>query len=114
MKNNISIFLFLVLFAVNCTNSGEHIRFDEETIKNLDKIDSLGFVQDPKTAIKVAEAIWLPIYGKLIYKYKPFVANLKDDKVWIVEGTVKEEKGGGPYMEIQKSDCKVLKVVFGK
>lgn len=73
-----------------------------------------GYVPDSTTAIKIAEAIWLPIYGEGIYKKKPFVARLKDGKVWIVEGTLLEGKGGVPYIEIQKKDCRVLKVLHGK
>lgn len=72
---------------------------------------SKGFVPDDRTAIKVAEAIWLPIYGKDISKKKPFVATLKKDSVWVVKGTIKKNHlGGVPIIEIQKSDCKVLRV----
>jgi hypothetical protein len=73
-----------------------------------------GFVPNEETAIKVAEAIWLPIYGKKIYDCQPFVAKLRDDQVWIVQGTLKTELGGVPYAEIQKSDCKVLKITHTK
>jgi len=74
-----------------------------------------GFVPNEETAIKIAEAIWLPIYGNSILEMKPFVANLKDSTIWIVEGTLpKGMKGGVPYIEIQKSDCKVLKIAHGK
>jgi NTF2 fold immunity protein len=73
------------------------------------------YVPDEETAIKIAEAIWLPIYGKGIYENKPFVARLKNSDVWIVEGTLnKGFFGGTPYIEIQKSDCKILKVTHGK
>ena len=73
-----------------------------------------GYVPTAETAIKVAEAIWLPIYGDKIYNSKPFKARLRDNEVWIVEGTLHAEKGGVPYSEIQKKDCKVLKVIHGK
>ncbi|MEY3499759.1 MAG: hypothetical protein RL308_1428 [Bacteroidota bacterium] len=72
-------------------------------------------VPNQETAIKIAEAIWLPIYGEKIYKYKPFIATLKEDKIWEVTGTLNDaKKGGTPYIEIQKSDCKILKVTHGK
>ena len=32
------------------------------------------YVPDKITAIKIAEAVWLPIYGNSIYEKKPFVA----------------------------------------
>lgn len=73
-----------------------------------------GYVPNAETAIKVAEAIWLPIYGDKIYNSKPFKATLRNNEVWIVEGTLHTQKGGVPYAEIQKSDCKVLKVIHTK
>lgn len=72
------------------------------------------YVPNKETAIKVAEAIWLPIYGDRIYNSKPFVAKLVNDKIWIVQGTLTETKGGVPYIEIQRKDCKILKVLHGK
>lgn len=87
-----------------------------------------GFVPDSTTAVKVAEAVWLPIFGNKIYDYKPFVAKLSEDKiVWIVEGSFHSEpsrregntiihmrKGGVPHIEINKKDCKILKLYHGK
>jgi hypothetical protein len=73
------------------------------------------YVPNAHTAVKIAEAIWLPIYGKGIYDDKPFVARLKNTDVWVVQGTLaKGTKGGIPYIEIQKSDCKILAVSHGK
>lgn len=73
-----------------------------------------GLVPDSITAIKIAEAVWLPIFGKRIYKKKPFIAVLKNDSIWFVQGTLKEKKGGIPYAEIQKKDGKVLSVYHTK
>lgn len=74
-----------------------------------------GYVPNEETAIKVAEAIWLPIYGKDIYKEKPFHATLKNDSIWIVQGTLEKGADGGTvYAEIQKKDCKLLKVTHYK
>lgn len=78
-------------------------------------VPSKGCVPDAATAQKVAEAIWLPIYGDEIYSEKPYKVNLVNDKVWIVEGTLpKGYLGGVTHIEIQKSDCKILKVIHGK
>ncbi|MGH2642780.1 MAG: YbbC/YhhH family protein [Chitinophagaceae bacterium] len=76
----------------------------------------LDYVPNKKTAIKIAEAIWLPIYGEEIYDDTPFIATLKDSSVWVVKGTFKNDymNGGVPYIWIQKKDCKVLKVIHGK
>ena len=73
-----------------------------------------GFVPNKETAVKVAEAIWLPIYGNEIYNYRPFSVTLKRGNIWVVEGTLKSGKGGVPYIELQKNDCKVLVVTHGK
>ncbi|WP_370899428.1 NTF2 fold immunity protein [Chryseobacterium gossypii] len=32
----------------------------------------------------------IEIYGKKIYNRKPFVARMKNDSIWIVEGTLPE------------------------
>lgn len=73
------------------------------------------YVPNAETAIKVAEAIWLPIYGESIYLKKPFVAKLIKGKYWQVIGTLSSEmEGGVPYVEIRKSDCKILKVYHTK
>ena len=82
---------------------------------NIVQQERIDYVPNKETAIKIAEAIWLPIYGDEIYEKKPFVARLKNANIWIVEGTLdKEEVGGVPYIEIQKKDCKILKVYHGK
>lgn len=73
-----------------------------------------GYVSDENTAIKIAEAIWLPIYGEEIYKEKPFHAKLQGDSIWIVEGTLHDELGGVACAEIQRKDGKILKVIHGK
>jgi len=73
-----------------------------------------GFVPDAKTAIKIAEAVWIPIYGQNIYKEKPYTVRLKKG-VWSVEGSLPgESKGGVAFILIQKSDGKILKVIHGK
>jgi hypothetical protein len=71
-----------------------------------------GFVPDDSTAIRIAEAVWLPLYGESIYDSQPFVARLEGDSVWIVEGTLPEEYmlGGTPYAEIRKSDAGIIRV----
>ena len=77
------------------------------------------YVPDKATAIKIAEAVWLPIYGKKIYTELPFKAILVNDSIWTVAGTLPKSSkkiviGGTAYIEIRKSDCKILKVIHGK
>jgi hypothetical protein len=77
-----------------------------------------GFVPDEVTAIKVAEALWLPHFGKEIYDSWPFTAELVDDSIWVVQGTLRKGPGavagGVPYVEILKRDCRVLILYHGE
>jgi hypothetical protein len=74
-----------------------------------------GFVPDEKTAIAIAVAVWLPIYGeKQIESEKPFNAVLKDG-VWHVEGTLpKNVPGGIAVAEISKEDARILRISHGQ
>lgn len=72
------------------------------------------YVPDSITAIKIAEAVWLPKYGKRIYKKKPFTATLQNDTIWVVRGTLHHKKGGAPFAEIQKKDGKIINVYYTK
>lgn len=102
MKNKSLLILnFLLLFSI--ISFGQVVR----PPKN-------GYIPDKETAIKIAEAIWLPVFGNKIYSSKPFVAVLKNNSIWVVQGTLHTEKGGVPYLEIQKSNCKVLEMYHSK
>jgi len=78
-----------------------------------------GIVADELTAISIAEAIGQPFFGKAINDYKPFYARLENDSIWIVYGQAKKtwfytQYGGCPVFEIQKTDCKVLRVYISR
>ncbi len=74
-----------------------------------------GCVPDETTAVQIAEAIWLPLYGKSICKKKPFRAELLGDSLWVVAGSLSPNTlGGVPYIEIQKRDGKVLGIGHAK
>jgi len=74
-----------------------------------------GFVSTPEIAIKIAESILIPIYGKeKIEEQKPFLINLEND-IWIIEGNSHEIiEGGTAYIEIDKISGKILKVFHSK
>lgn len=94
-----------MLFIFSCKSSNITAKIE----------DDLNLVPNKETAIKIAEAIWLPIYGKSIYEKKPYSVELIDNKIWRVKGTLKlEEVGGVPIIEIQKSDCKIINVTHSK
>ncbi len=71
-----------------------------------------GVVPTAKVAFQIAEPILINVYGKEnIESEKPFSINLEAD-VWIIEGSLEEGYDGGvAYIEIRKSDGKVLTVI---
>ena len=109
MKKKIIVFSIFLGSCISFLGISYSSATKQQYILNRD------YVPNEETAIKVAEAIWLPIYRKRIYENKPFRAILTNTNVWIVVGTtMKETHGGVPYIEIQKKDCKILKVSHGK
>lgn len=78
-----------------------------------------GYVPDEATAKGIAEAVWIPVYGKeLIEREKPFEAVLKEG-VWTVTGTLPCPEGerclgGVAEIDISKDDGRVLRVIHGE
>jgi hypothetical protein len=84
-----------------------------------------GFVPDSKTAIAIAEAVLIPVYGeKHIEGERPFTTTLRHD-VWTIEGTLyctdgKGEvratdcAGGVAVVKISKIDGRILYMLHGK
>ncbi len=100
------IIAIIIMFSI-CTGCA-----DKKPKILLDKSLCLNSEVD---AIKMAEKEWYKIYGENIYKKKPFVAELKNDSIWIIKGTLPENYDGGvPYAEINAKDCKILKITHSK
>jgi hypothetical protein len=73
-----------------------------------------GFVPDAATAMRIAEAVWIPIYGEAhIAAQKPFKATLKGD-VWTVNGKDLQAPGGVAEADISKRDGRILRVIHGQ
>lgn len=79
-----------------------------------------GCVPDAKTAVRIAIAVWSPIYGeKRIQGERPFHAFLQHG-VWTVTGSLPRLKGnakavgGVAFAEIAQRDGRVLRVIHGK
>ncbi len=74
-------------------------------------LPSQGVIPNEDTAVKVAEALFIPIFGAdEVAKYSPYHARFKDG-LWTVYGTLKSgSRGGTPQMTIQKKDGKVIEV----
>lgn len=70
-----------------------------------------GYVPDAETAIRIAVAVWVPIYGAdNIARQKPYIAILKNG-TWYVSGSLpKGAYGGTAIAEIAKDDGRVLRV----
>jgi hypothetical protein len=122
MKKGIILFLIGLLVIVSLYSKGS-----DNVVENKENNDvllqdtlSIDYVPDEETAKRIAEAIWLPIYGERILKQRPYEATLNGD-IWVVEGLIphpyrnhSEFRGGTAYIEIQKKDCKILKVTHGR
>jgi hypothetical protein len=83
-----------------------------------------GYVPDSATAVKIAEAVLIPVYGrKQIESEEPFTAKLKDG-VWTVSGTLRcpDGKGGTTtscdggvaVVEISKLDAHIISMTHYK
>jgi len=85
-----------------------------------------GYVPDSGTAVRVAEAVLVPVYGqKQIESEKPFRAELNDG-TWTVSGTLKcpdgkswfgtESRcdGGVTVIQISKDDGRIISMTHGK
>ncbi|MCH7947882.1 MAG: YbbC/YhhH family protein [candidate division Zixibacteria bacterium] len=106
------LFLLITISTTCSTKKGKTFDTSEE---NSSVIPVDGRVPNEETAIRIAEAVWLPIYGNEIYNSKPFHAKLIGDSIWVVEGTLPEgHLGGVPYAAIQKKDGKVVKISHGQ
>jgi NTF2 fold immunity protein len=85
---------------------------------------SNGFVPDEATAVKIAEAVLIPVYGKkMIESERPFTATLKKG-VWTVAGTLRcpdgkggfttECDGGVATVQISKQDARIISMMHYK
>ncbi|RFM27668.1 NTF2 fold immunity protein [Deminuibacter soli] len=80
-------------------------------------------IESPKTAealekekvIKIAEEIAFKEYGDEIKNELPLKAQLFGDSMWIIQGTLPEGADGGTvYIELSKSDHRLLKITHYK
>jgi hypothetical protein len=77
-----------------------------------------GFVPDAETAVKIAEAVLVPVYGEQdIHDERPFIATLKKD-VWTVRGTLDCAAtgcdGGTAVVKISKVSAEILSMTHVK
>ena len=83
-----------------------------------------GYVPNSATAVKIAEAVLAPVYGKAqIESEEPFTAKLKDG-VWTISGTLRcpdgkggtttNCNGGVAVVAISKADARILSMIHYK
>lgn len=125
IKRNIFIITILIAFIwINCSSINSQDKIINNN--NLDNQNDIlikygvkssciprqGVVPDAKTARRIAELVFIRIYGKDINDKKPFRVKY-DNKygVWVVKGRLKKGMiGGVPNLIIQKSNAKVLAI----
>lgn len=108
MKIILKFFLISFVFValLSFSRIKPYTNFQDSNHKN--------FVPDTTTAIKIAEAIWLPLFGERIYNHKPYKVKLVGDTMWLVRGKSFTEKGGCPAIKIKKYDGKIIDAYFEK
>ena len=74
-----------------------------------------GVVPDAAPAMKIAEAVWIPIYGEDVVDKEPYIAEYDSIKgMWTVTGSLpKDVDGGVRLIIIRKSDGKIMKIHHG-
>ena len=110
ISSAILIMVIIILIALDKFSGARKLEFNKP---------EKGIVLDEQTAIKIAEAISLPIFGENINDYKPFHAKLRNDSIWHVYGLPKKsffllQFGGAPVFEILKKDGRILNVKLSR
>ncbi len=102
-----SMTALLVAFAVIAAQAQPKLANTKPPITNL--------VPDEKTAVAIAIAVLIPIYGqRQIWHEMPFRAKLNDD-VWHIEGSLPSGYVGGvAEIEISKEDARVIRIIHGQ
>lgn len=74
-----------------------------------------GIIPDKETACRIAESYFYKEYGENIYKERPYSVTLLYNGIWVVTTARHEwQSGGDGYIELDKSDGKVIRLIFGK
>jgi hypothetical protein len=87
----------------------------KEDNKLLDQLDA---VPDRNTALKIAKAVWVPIYGRKNlngYIYKVDLVENEGEYNWAISGVKRfhvifKINGGGPFIVIHKMTGKIINV----
>jgi hypothetical protein len=114
MKQSIKLLLLVALAFFTALCSSQSMK--ETDIQNVPGYKPrVGMVPDKDTAVRIAIAVLIPIYGAdAIRSQQPFVATLSGD-TWTVVGTLpKNRVGGVAEIRIAKADGRILYAMHGK
>lgn len=113
MKYKIINFSFVYILISFLNVSCLTLKGDQTATQNY--IPEQGYVPNEETAIKIAVAVWIPIYGEEeIESQKPYDAVLINE-VWHVTGSLPEGwLGGFAEAEIAKNDGQILRISHGE
>jgi len=81
-------------------------------------LDEINVIPDEKTALKIAKAVWLPIYGgKSLFMYS-YKIELVEENIWGIKGVNRIYRFiganyGGPYIFIDRKTGAILQVGHG-
>jgi hypothetical protein len=102
----------LLLIGMSCLSGAQVLPSDQEAVEYARRlivgtkpvVRSGGYVPDQATAIRIAIAVLIPIYGERIEDgEKPWRAGLKGD-VWTVVGTFQGKgEGGEAIVQLSKT-----------
>ena len=118
MRITTSLFL-LALAGTKFTVSHAAEPFAKQELKESPSMTGYqpvdGFVPDKATAIAIAVAVWVPVYGeKNIVEEAPYKASLKNNR-WTVTGTLpKGAVGGIATAVIDKMTGQIIKMYHTK
>ena len=78
-------------------------------------LSSKDAVPDEETALKIAEAVLVSVYGEDVLSSKPFNVTFDEsNQVWIIKGSLPEgDEGDVPEIVIKKRDGTILKIDNG-
>ncbi len=113
MKNKLSIIIIVILsvsnvyFILQVKDLNRQSLIYENELKNA--------LPTKYSAAQVGGAILRCIYKERIL-YNTFSdAKLDNDSIWVIYSDQSEPQiGGGPFISLRKSDCKILEIGFGK
>lgn len=101
------LLLFFAMSFFSCETNSE---------KAKNQVNNNVMCQDSSEVLKIAKDTLSTLYGRSqIQDQAPLNLNLVNDSIWVITGTQDTSiLGGVAYIEIRKSDCKILKITHGK